>query len=698
MLHNGSYVISDYLDGQIDELRIWNYQKNNQQILELKDEPLDSAYYVSSDSGLVGYWRFDVLEDLGINNDGPDDIRDLSISGSHLDLAGDAHLVPFNGVATIMLEKTFGGIGPERGIGIDLTTDGGYIIGGSTASFTSNEIMFLIKLDSLGILKWSKGYNAFGFDKIHCVKQSPDGGFYLSGFVEGGFGFFDHAIIKVDFSGEVIWAKNFGGIEADESRRLVVTADGGLLVTGYNASFGVGAKELQAIKLSSNGNIEWAKTYGTLYEDFGSSCMMASDGNYILAGALDISGSYDIRPTLIKIDTLGNIIWAKYFSGYLEDWGRDLIETMDGGFLLSGDTRSYGLAGSQDIVLIKTDPNGNVSWAKAYGGTGNETGYALITGADGKYFVSGYTSSFGFGGYDAFLMKVDTNGLIEWFHTYGGNTNDYAYDLIQTNDMGIAITGRRSSNTLGGDDLYFIKTDEHGYSPCNFGVFNPNVFNITTLEAIVLNLATNSTISVSDLNLMTITLNTGQNNSCGIIPVELKSFGYNFENKNVVLNWITLTETNNLGFRILRDEDEIGFVSGVGTTTEPREYFYTDQNVSGGVYIYTLIQIDYDGYEKRIGEIEVVVSCSPADFKLEQNYPNPFNPNSVIRYSIPKRSYVQLIIYNTVGQEVRKLVDEYKDPGFYQVELNGSNLPSGIYFYCLKNAEFTDIKKMVLLK
>lgn len=95
MLHNGNYVISDYLDGQMDELRIWNYQKSGEEIFSLMNSPLDDSYYSTADSGLVGYWRFDQIEDLGISNDGPDDVRDLSVLHNHLDLMGDAHLVPF---------------------------------------------------------------------------------------------------------------------------------------------------------------------------------------------------------------------------------------------------------------------------------------------------------------------------------------------------------------------------------------------------------------------------------------------------------------------------------------------------------------------------------------------------------------------------------------------------------------------------
>jgi len=103
MLHNGNYVVSNFFDGQIDEARIWNHQRTGEQIISLWDAPLDSGYFTSIDSGLVGYWRFDELEDLGVNNDGVDDVRDFSVLHSHLDLAGDAHLVPSNVVIPVEL-------------------------------------------------------------------------------------------------------------------------------------------------------------------------------------------------------------------------------------------------------------------------------------------------------------------------------------------------------------------------------------------------------------------------------------------------------------------------------------------------------------------------------------------------------------------------------------------------------------------
>ena len=698
MLHNGQYVVADFFDGQMDELRIWNYQKNSQQINSLREAPLDSAYFVSIDSGLVGYWRFDVLEDLGINNDGPDDVRDYSVLHNHLDLAGDANLVPYGTITTNIFEKTFGGVEPERGIQIDVTADGGYMIVGSTESFTSSEIMFVIKLDSAGNLQWNTVYDAYGYGKLTGLKQTSDGGYYLAGFIEGGFGFLDQFIMKTDMIGNVQWAKNFGGIEADEFRKLSITAGGDLIVAGSNASFGVGAKDVQAIKINNNGDVEWAKTYGTLYEDFNSSCIIASDGNYVLSGAVDITGSYGIRPTLIKLDTLGNIIWAKYYSGYIEDWARDLIETSDGGFLITGDTRSFGLGGSQDVYLIKTNSSGNVEWAKSYGGISNDVGYGVVLSNDGKYLVAGYTNSFGFGGYDGLLMKVDLTGSLEWFRTYGGNTSDYIYDLIIASDNGFALTGRRSSNTLGSDDVWLVKTDENGFSNCAFGNYNPNVFTISNLQAINMNMGMLSHISAATPNLTTIIPNSSQTTSCAIIPVELKSFNYQLENQNVFLTWSTATETNNMGFKVFRNDIEIGFVAGSGTTTEHRQYSFKDQNVFNGSYIYSLIQIDYDGSTEKVGEVEVVLNNVPTNYVLEQNYPNPFNPNTIIGFALPRATNIKLSIFNTLGENVVVLEEGFREAGYYHTEFNGSNLPSGIYFYTLSSDNFTSTKKMILLK
>ncbi len=175
-----------------------------------------------------------------------------------------------------------------------------------------------------------------------------------------------------------------------------------------------------------------------------------------------------------------------------------------------GDTRSYGYGNSRDVYLIRTDNSGNVEWARAYGGIGDETAYSLTETHDSNYIISGTTNSFGFGGNDAFLMKIDINGSVKWFHTYGGNTDDFGYDVVKTPDYGCALTGRRSSNTFGGDDVYLIKTDSSGNSNCDFGIYFPNIFDISNLQAINLNMATFSNTSEANPNLTEITVNSGR--------------------------------------------------------------------------------------------------------------------------------------------------------------------------------------------
>ncbi len=141
----------------------------------------------------------------------------------------------------------------------------------------------------------------------------------------------------------------------------------------------------------------------------------------------------------------------------------------------------------------------------------------------------------------------------------------------------------------------------------------------------------------------------------------------------------------------------IGFVDGNGTTTLVHTYSYTDKNVPPGKYIYRLKQIDFDGSYEYSKEAEVYVS-SPDKFSLGQNYPNPFNPTTTINYSLKKDGFVSLNMYNILGQRVADLVNQNQKAGYYNVNFNASDLPSGIYIYTIKTSGFTSSKKMLLIK
>jgi len=186
------------------------------------------------------------------------------------------------------------------------------------------------------------------------------------------------------------------------------------------------------------------------------------------------------------------------------------------------------------------------------------------------------------------------------------------------------------------------------------------------------------------------------------IPVELTSFTAYDENGDVLLNWSTATENSNSGFEIQRNRSNsefvnIGFVPGSGSTTEPRNYSFVDENVSGGIFSYRLKQIDYNGNYEYSDVIEIEVGI-PNEFSLEQNYPNPFNPTTTISYSIKEKVLVSLKVFDILGTEVKTLINADQTPGHYNFEFDASSLASGIYFYTLQAGKFVSTKKMILLK
>jgi hypothetical protein len=186
------------------------------------------------------------------------------------------------------------------------------------------------------------------------------------------------------------------------------------------------------------------------------------------------------------------------------------------------------------------------------------------------------------------------------------------------------------------------------------------------------------------------------------LPVELTFFSANVSGSTVGLNWTTATEINNRGFEVQRSADRINFsnitfIPGFGTTTERRNYSFTDNSVTNGKYYYRLKQIDYNGAFAYSDIVEVDVS-TPLEFALLQNYPNPFNPSTIISYSVPQSSFVTIKVYDIIGNEVTTLVNGNEQAGKYDVRFDASNLSNGVYMYSIKTDNFTSTKKMILMK
>jgi Secretion system C-terminal sorting domain len=196
-------------------------------------------------------------------------------------------------------------------------------------------------------------------------------------------------------------------------------------------------------------------------------------------------------------------------------------------------------------------------------------------------------------------------------------------------------------------------------------------------------------------------------NSVVPLPVELTSFSAAIIDDHVSLIWQTATEVNNYGFEIERQNLEfssqksewskIGFVPGHGNSNSPKEYSFTDKPTGDSDFKYRLKQIDIDGQYEYSQQVEVKLEV-PEEFSLKQNYPNPFNPTTKIEFSIPSDNNVEIKMFNVQGMEVATLLNEQRQSGIHNIEFNAGNLASGIYFYKIVSGNYSEIKKMILLR
>jgi len=365
----------------------------------------------------------------------------------------------------VKFAKTYGGTNEDRVSSVQQTSDGGYIVAGHTRSFGAGEYdFFLIKTDANGNVQWVKTYGSNNWDRALSVQQTSDGGYIVGGVISPVTPTIDDILlIKIDANGNVQWAKTYVEItNDDEARSVQQTSDGGYIVAGATQSFGAGSTDVFLMKIDANGNLQWAKTYGGQNWDGVSSVQQTSDGGYIVAGETVSFGDGSSSDFfLIKTDANGNVQWAKAYGGSGDDHAFSVRQTSDGGYIVAGYTRSFG-AGNWDIFLIKTDANGNVQWAKTYGGSGDDHAFSVRQTSDGGYIVAGYTRSFGASNWDIFLIKTDANGNVQWAKTYGGSNEEKAYFVQQTSDGGYIVAGETRSFGAGNLDIFLIKTDANG--------------------------------------------------------------------------------------------------------------------------------------------------------------------------------------------------------------------------------------------
>ncbi len=397
----------------------------------------------------------------------------------------------------IIWQKALGGSSFDEANSIQQTADGGYIVAGYTWSDDGDVSenngrydFWIVKLDSNGNIEWQKALGGSSFDVANSVQQTADGGYIVAGYtasnngdVNGSeyHGGTDFWVVKLDSDGNIKWQKVLGGSNDDEANSVQQTTDGGYIVAGYTESDD-GDYDFWVVTLDNSGNIAWQKALGGSDWDVAHSIQQTTDGGYIVAGYTnsndgDVSGNHGNSDFwVVKLDSNGNIVWQKALGGSSYDEAYSIQQTTDGGYIVAGYTESNdgdvsgsGYHGGYDFWVVKLDSNGNKQWQKALGGSGNDEAYSIQQTTDGGYIVAGYTwsndgdVSGNHGNDDFWVVKLDRNGNIVWQKALGGSFSDGAYSIQQTADGGYIVAGYTWSNdgdvsgSHGNDDFWVVK-------------------------------------------------------------------------------------------------------------------------------------------------------------------------------------------------------------------------------------------------
>jgi hypothetical protein len=386
-----------------------------------------------------------------------------------------------------------GGFLNDNGYACRQLPGGDVIIAGSTFSFGAGDYdMYLVRLDSTGNMIWNMTYGGAdtdcGYDLLPLAGSSVAAVGSTKSF---GHGKRDIYLVKINSSdGSLIWSKTYGGVEDDDGCSIRSTLDNGFVICGTTNSFG-GGSNIYLIRTDSLGDTLWTRSYGGPAGETGGAVRTLSDGGFIIVGS---TGSYGVGYSsvyLIRVNQSGDTLWTATYGGSRADMGYDVQPTSDNGFIIAGTTAPAGQS-YYDAYLVKTDSLGHLEWEKNYGGAYEDRAYSVAVAGDGGYVFTGTSESSGGRQTDIFLVKTDPVGNAEWSRAYGGMLSDFGRGLAITPQSDFLISGYSYTDTYGGSDIVLLKVRGEGGTPADWNSLTrpddkmalsqnyPNPFNLAT--------------------------------------------------------------------------------------------------------------------------------------------------------------------------------------------------------------------------
>lgn len=367
----------------------------------------------------------------------------------------DFWIVKLDSDGNIQWQKSLGGSEGDICYSIQQTADHGYIMAGASKSnngdvsghqgTSSTQNFWVVKLDSTGSLEWQKSLGGTSGESANSIQQTTDGGYIIAGTscsndgdVTGHHGptnYTDCWVVKLDSVGNKQWQKSLGGTATDVAQSIQQTLDGGYIVAGYSASTdgdvtgNHGNTDSWVVKLSGTGNLIWQKSFGGSQFDNAYSIQLTPDAGYIMVGSSsstngDVTGNHGNDDYwVVKLDSAGVLQWQKSFGGSQVDYGHSIRLTTDGGYVIAGMassndgdvTNKHGLLG--DYWIIKIDSLGNIEWQKSFGASLNDFAYSIEQTSEGGYIMVGCVESIdgdligNHGYYDSYVVKLNAIDL-----------------------------------------------------------------------------------------------------------------------------------------------------------------------------------------------------------------------------------------------------------------------------------------------
>lgn len=520
--------------------------------------------------------------------------------------------------------------------------------------------------------EWVARHNgtANSLDWAYAIAMAPDGNIVVTGYSTFTGSSKDYKTIKYSTSGAVIWEASYNGTVngGDYSNALWIDNAGNVYITG-RVDFG--NSDIVTIKYNSAGIQQWVARYGNAAAglDEGKAIQVDGAGNVYIAGkSMTSSNNYDI--VVLKYDAAGNEQWVSNYNGpgNHEDFATSISLDNSGNVYVAGG--SAGSNSGQDFTVLKYSPAGDQQWVKRYNGAGNGGDLAVSVKVDaaGNIVAGGYTDMGPAQKHNYVVLKYTAAGTQLWESQYNGSSSN--------TDLASAMTVDANSNIyITGVTTVFVSiTSDSNYATVKYNADGQMQW-VATYDG------PNSTFDISRSIFVDANLNvyiSGSSTGVGTndyVTIKYKSNG----TVQWVMKYNGTGNSNDYSSSVIADNEGNAYVTGrsvgVGTDFDYATIKYSDL-------------VGISSYNNEI----------PDAFKLHQNYPNPFNPNTRIKFDIPSQSFVVLSVFNSIGEEVMK--DEIGELGAasYEYDLNASKLSSGIYYYRVNAGNYSDTRKMVMIK